>query len=211
MTLTTQFYTMIAMVCMGGWLGAALDTYGRFLKRSTRANYIVFINDILFWVSQGLIIFYTLLVVNEGELRFYVFVAVLCGFAAYQSLLKSIYLRILERFIQAIIVIYQFLIRMGNLFIIKPIKMLFQLIIAILLGLVKIVLVIGNILLKFVLFLLKICFAPFKWIGILIWRIVPNSLKDILENIFFKCAGILRKIENMKHIFIKWWKKIRKL
>lgn len=210
MTLTTQFYTMIAMVCMGGWLGAALDTYGRFLKRSTRANYIVFINDILFWVLQGLVIFYILLVVNEGELRFYVFVAILCGFAAYQSLLKSIYMRMLERIIQTAIAIYQFLIRMGNLLIVKPIKMLFQLIISILLGIVQLIVFVGNILLKVIIFLLKVCFSPFKWTGLLLWKLIPNSVKDILGNIFPKFAGFLRKIENMKHIIINWWKKLRK-
>jgi len=33
MTLTTQFYTMIAMIGMGSFLGAALDTYNFFFKK----------------------------------------------------------------------------------------------------------------------------------------------------------------------------------
>ncbi|TXK91444.1 spore cortex biosynthesis protein YabQ, partial [Parageobacillus sp. SY1] len=43
MSLTTQLATMLAMIGMGSWLGAALDTYNRFLKRQDRAHWIVFI------------------------------------------------------------------------------------------------------------------------------------------------------------------------
>ena len=78
MSLTTQLATMLAMIGMGSWLGAALDTYNRFLQRQDRTHWIVLINDILFWIVQGLIIFYVLLLVNEGELRFYIFLSILC-------------------------------------------------------------------------------------------------------------------------------------
>ncbi|WP_371931952.1 spore cortex biosynthesis protein YabQ [Mesobacillus subterraneus] len=97
MTLSTQFLTMLAMIWMGTLFGASLDTHNRFLKRSKRKSWIVFINDILFWVFQGLSIFYVLFSVNMGELRFYIFLALLCGFAAYQSLFKNMYLKVLER------------------------------------------------------------------------------------------------------------------
>ena len=36
MTLTVQFYTMVAMVAMGVWLGIAMDTYSRFLHPSKK-------------------------------------------------------------------------------------------------------------------------------------------------------------------------------
>lgn len=73
MSVTTQLETMLAMIGMGGWLGLSIDTYSRFLQRRKRARFIVFINDVLFWLLQGLIIFYVLLLVNEGELRVYIF------------------------------------------------------------------------------------------------------------------------------------------
>lgn len=57
MTLSTQFITMLAMVGMGSFFGAALDTYNRFLKRDTQKHWLVFLNDILFWLLQGLTIF----------------------------------------------------------------------------------------------------------------------------------------------------------
>ncbi|WP_099364134.1 spore cortex biosynthesis protein YabQ [Fredinandcohnia onubensis] len=210
MTLSTQFYTLLAMICMGGWLGASLDTYQRFLNRSRRKYFFVFINDILFWIVQGLMFFYTLLLVNEGELRFYVFIAILCGFAAYQSLIKSFYVKALEHIIQAFIRLYGLLLRTGDFLIVRPIKMLYQLIIVILLGILNVLLVFGRILLKTCWILIKICFAPIKWIGIIIWRLLPSALTKNVEKIFWKCAGFLKKVENIKPILIKWWKKIRK-
>lgn len=210
MTLSTQFYTLLAMICMGGWLGASLDTYQRFLNRSRRKYFFVFINDILFWIVQGLLFFYTLLLVNEGELRFYVFIAILCGFAAYQSLIKSFYVKALEHIIQAFIRLYEFLLRTGELLIVRPIKMLYQLIIVILLGILNVLLIFGRILLKTCWILIKICFAPIKWIGIIIWKLLPSAFTKNVEKIFWKCAGFLKKVENIKPILIKWWKKIRK-
>lgn len=211
MTLSTQFYTMIAMIFMGGWLGASLDTYHRFLQRSKRKYFVVFVNDILFWVVQGLSMFYTLLLVNEGELRFYVFVAMLCGYAAYQSLLKSLYLRILEYLIQTAISVYRFLLRTAELLIVRPLKLLYQLLVVIILGILNFLMVFGQLLLKICLMILKICFAPIKWIGMLAWKILPSAFTNYIENIFYKCAGFFQKVENIKPILLKWWKKIRKL
>ncbi len=94
MTLSTQFLTMLSMIGMGSLFGAMLDTYQRFLKRPKRKSLIVFINDLFFWIIQALLIFYTLFQVNNGELRFYIFLALLCGFAAYQSLFKRLIFKI---------------------------------------------------------------------------------------------------------------------
>lgn len=122
MTLSVQFLTMLSMIGMGSLFGASLDTYQRFLKRPVRKSWVVFINDILFWLLQGLAIFYILFLVNEGELRFYIFLALLCGFAAYQALMKNIYLKLLEIVISTIISIYYFIVKVIRLLIIRPVQ-----------------------------------------------------------------------------------------
>ena len=121
MTLSTQFMTMLAMIGMGVFFGAGLDTYNRFLKRSKRKSWLVFINDVLFWILQGLFIFFVLFRVNQGELRFYIFIALLCGFAAYQSLFKGIYLRWLEMLISFVISVFRFFVKIVYLLVYKPI------------------------------------------------------------------------------------------
>lgn len=195
MSLTIQFNTMIAMIVMGGWLGAALDTYGRFLKRPKRASWVVFINDFLFWVVQALLFFYVLLLVNEGQLRFYIILAILCGYAAYQSLLRNVYLRLLELMIRSSIWTYQFIYRLIILLIVRPIKALIQLIIVT-------VIFLGNVLLKILKLLAIVVYTPLKWILQLLWRLLPQKFKMFLLNM----AGILVKTKNN---IVKWWKKFR--
>ena len=112
---------MLSMIGMGALFGVMFDTYQRFLNRPKRNRLIVFVNDLLFWAIQALLIFYTLFLVNNGEIRFYIFIALLCGFAAYQSLLKRVYLRMLELLISAVIAIFQFLKKTFLLLIFKPV------------------------------------------------------------------------------------------
>jgi len=101
MSLSVQFYTMLAMIAMGSFFGGTLDTYNRFLQRRKRKRWVVFVHDVLFWLCQSLLLFYVLFLVNAGEVRFYIFIALLCGFAAYQALFKNGYLKLLEWCIQA--------------------------------------------------------------------------------------------------------------
>jgi spore cortex biosynthesis protein YabQ len=198
MSLNIQFYTMLAMFGVGSWVGAALDTYGRFLKRPARARWFVFVNDVAFWLVQGLIIFYTLLVVNEGELRLYVLLALLCGYAAYQSLLQSFYISFLELLISFVVKTYNFIAKLITVLIINPIRYIIQLLLVLLLGLWK--------LMVFALtFFLKVIFTPIKWVGLVIWRLVPKKFKIFLYN----TAGIFKKIKNFKTIGQKWWDKFR--
>ncbi|RSK25495.1 spore cortex biosynthesis protein YabQ [Bacillus sp. HMF5848] len=210
MSLTTQFFTMIAMVGMGGWFGAALDTYSRFLKRPTRAKWIVFINDILFWFAQGLIIFYVLLLVNEGELRLYIFIALLCGYAAYQSLLKKIYNNFLELLIETIIRIYLFVKRIIQIFVVYPVQWIWRLIVSICVGLVGLCIAFLKVLLKISRFLFTILVAPFLWTGRLLWRLVPNSIRIKVLSFFSNKAGFLKVAKNLAKVWKKWIEKFKK-
>lgn len=210
MSLTTQFYTMLAMVGMGGWLGAALDTYGRFLKRPLRARWVVFINDLLFWLVQGLILFYLLLLVNEGELRIYIFLAVLCGYAAYQSLLKKIYLQLLELFIQTSLTIYRLFIRAGQLMIVKPIVGTIQLLIAIILGTVNILWKLIKWGFKFLWSLVKILLSPVTILFRLLWRLVPRSVENFLIENIRRLAGFFGKFKNITNKIKTWWHRDKK-
>lgn len=209
MTLTTQFYTMLAMVGMGCFFGASLDTYGRFLKRPKRAKWLVFINDLLFWFIQGLVIFYVLLIVNKGELRFYIFIALLCGYAAYQSLMKTVYMSLLEFFIRCVIISYRFLNKMVRILIIKPIILLFKCMIFLLIGVWGMIVTLARILLKISIVGLKVLFAPISWILLLLWRLIPVKYKSKLQIFFRVMAGFSRKVKNIKSIFVNWWKKRR--
>ncbi len=210
MTLSTQFMTMLSMIGMGIAFGITLDTYNRFLNRTKRKRWFVFINDVFFWVLQALVIFYILFLVNRGELRFYIFVALLCGFAAYQSLFKWIYIRLLEIIISTVISIYRFLLKMFYYVIYKPIHSLIILFIYLLKLVGKGLFSLSKILLKTVLWILRVILLPVKWIVMIIWKILPKGIKKIVEKIYNRVAGILRHIKNYLYQLISRWKKDKK-
>lgn len=207
MTLSTQFMTMLAMVGMGSYFGASLDTYNRFLQRSKRKSWIVFCNDVLFWLYQGLSIFYVLFLVNKGELRFYIFLALLCGFAAYQSLFKKSYLRLLEIVISMMISIYRFLRKMFHVLIYKPVYSLILFLVSLVVMMVKGLLALAKGILKVLLFVIKVLLKPFEWMILLIWNILPKKIKKMLEKLYNNGAGLFFRIKNyLIKLFSKWKK-----
>ncbi|WP_175989763.1 spore cortex biosynthesis protein YabQ [Bacillus sp. Marseille-Q1617] len=195
MTLTTQFYTMLSMIGMGALFGASLDTYNRFLNRSQRKRWLVFVNDLLFWIFQALSIFYTLFSVNFGELRFYIFIALLCGFAGYQALLKQGYLHLLEKLILFFISLYNFFVSMVKKIVYSPIKWLVVLLITLVLSIAKGLLKAVTFLLKMVYSIIKwaikLTLSPVWWILKGIWNLLPNHLTKRVEKLYNKMAGII--------------------
>jgi spore cortex biosynthesis protein YabQ len=198
---------MLSMIGMGSLFGVMFDTYQRFLDRPNRKSWIVFINDLLFWVIQALIIFYILFLVNNGELRFYIFVALLCGFAAYQSLFKGIYLKLLEAMIRSVIALYQFIRRAFQLLIYKPVVGIIQLLISIIILLGRGTFSFVKFILKVLLFILKVLWVPIAKIIIILWKLLPKSIKKYVEKLYNKTAGIFMEIKNYLGKWIKKWKR----
>ena len=211
MSLTVQFYTMIAMVSVGSWLGAAIDTYGRFLQREKRAKWFTFINDVLFWLLQGLITFYVLLLVNEGELRFYILIALLCGYAAYQALLKNVYLRGLELIIQWSITSYKVIERIVQALILRPIQLIVQATIVFLIAIGKALYNLGRMLVILIWKVLLIILWPVKVIGLPLWKLTPTFVKKYLVFFITKLEVIYEIIKNKTIKVINYVKNFRKV
>jgi spore cortex biosynthesis protein YabQ len=207
MTLTTQFYTMLSMVSMGILFGISLDTYQRFLNRPKRKRWFVFINDFLFWLVQGLFIFYTLFLVNKGEIRFYIFIALLCGFAAYQSLFKRLYLKLLEFIIQICISTYLFTKKTIIFFIWKPILWIFSLLISLIFAIYKGLLALIRLIYRILKWVLGLIWKIVMWTFLLFWKLVPKKVKKFVEKLYNKWAGIFLRIKNY---FFRWIKRFKK-
>jgi len=197
MTLTTQLQTMLAMIGMGSFLGAALDTYRYFFKRNDKMQWVVFLNDLIFWILQGLIIFYVLLNVNKGELRLYIFLALLCGFALYQSMLQTFYIKSLYFFISIFRTVYRFIVTAIKAIIVKPILLLLQF-------LLMVVKSLSNFLWNFIKWtsqiffnLCKILLAPFILVVKFIWRRFPNSFQLFVKKFLIKLAGIFQSLKKL--------------
>jgi spore cortex biosynthesis protein YabQ len=189
MTLTVQFQTMLAMGFMGIWIGMAVDTYSRFIHEKRKWHWLHFLNDLLFWLVQALLVFYVLLHVNHAEIRFYIFIALICGYAAYRALFENIYKKLLEWFVSAAAAIFRFLYNLFNSLLVMPIKWLIMLITGILLYVLKL-------LQRIIFVLLKILFSPFKWIGSLVWRFIPKQKWYNLKEKYLKVAGFFNSVKN---------------
>ncbi|MDP1421121.1 spore cortex biosynthesis protein YabQ [Peribacillus simplex] len=210
MTLTIQFYTLLAMIGMGSGFGAALDTYSRFLNRSERKRWIVFIHDFLFWIIQGLLIFYVLFLVNEGEFRLYLFLALLCGFSAYQALFKGFYLRFLEFLIILVIKLARFIADSVRMLIFLPIKWVILSVLAIIIGIGKFVFALLKWAGKILLFILNIFWRPLKWILTYIWNLLPVFVTKNVGKFYNKGKGILLKIKNSIFRTLNGWRNKKK-
>lgn len=196
MTLTVQFYTMVSMVAMGLWLGIAMDTYSRFLHPHRKKSFWLYINDVIFWLLQGLLIFYVLFLVNEGTLRLYVFFALLCGYAAYRALFQQLYRHSLERIIIITITIMSVIKSLVTNLVYRPILFILKLLLSLCMMLISIITTIFW-------FIIKLFWVPVKWGFLLLWRLIPLSIRARL----IKTAGIADTIKN----YIKnWLSKLRK-
>ncbi|MGG5254552.1 spore cortex biosynthesis protein YabQ [Neobacillus sp. SM06] len=210
MTLTTQFMTMASMIGMGALFGAMLDTYQRFLQRSKRKHWLVFINDILFWIIQALVIFYVLFLVNRGEFRFYILLALICGFAAYQSLIKRIYLRLLEWMILFVVHTANIIRQVLSLLVVKPVIGLFQLAMFTILFIGRGLFTLVKFIFKIVLLSIKFLSKPIRLILLKIWKVLPKRFKKNVETFYNKTAGFFSKIKNYIRKCVNWWKKRKK-
>ncbi|MFD1362569.1 spore cortex biosynthesis protein YabQ [Lentibacillus salinarum] len=199
MTLDVQFITMISMTCGGFYLGMALDTFRRLSIYWRPRVFLVYVMEISFWLTQTLLLYYVLFRVNSGELRFYVFVALLLGFAMYQALAAKVYKRLLERVIRMTMSIYHMLANMIRAIIVTPILFIVQL-------LVTVVVFTGKLLWHVVRHILKIVWVPVFWLLRLIYRMLPYSIQKNLH----KIAGFYSTIENTcKKWLNKWLSKRR--
>ena len=212
MSLDTQFVTLLSMIAMGVSFGAAFDTYNRFLKRAKRALWIVFINDVLFWCIQALLIFFVLFKANAGEWRFYIVLALLCGYSAYQALLKGLYKKALEGAIYLVLETIHFFVRLGDMLLLKPVKGLIMLLVSIVLFFLNLVIklakglfMLAMMILKALLSIVRVICWPVIRLAIFLWRIIPSAIRKPCEKFFSKIAGIINGMKNNIIVFYDRW------
>ncbi|EIT84175.1 hypothetical protein A374_16668 [Fictibacillus macauensis ZFHKF-1] len=200
MTLSVQFQTMLAMAASGIWVGMAMDTYSRFLRERRKWYWLHFLNDLLFWLLQAFIVFFVLLSVNHAELRFYVFIALLCGFSCYKALLQNVYKVALEGIIRVVMRLYRFFVRLFYGLIVTPVKWVVVTISIIVLWILRAVW-------KIILTVLKLVLLPMKWLLSPLLRFIPKQTWYTLKSKWLAFAGILISLKNTVK---KWFRKEEK-
>ncbi|WP_208587318.1 spore cortex biosynthesis protein YabQ [Gracilibacillus suaedae] len=187
MTLSTQFITIITMIVSGVYLGASYHTFKRLERLWTSSILWKYVLEILFWLIQAVILYFILFFVNEGILRFYIFLAVLCGYAMFKSLFEQAFGRIVDTLIRIVLRIYRFLYRIIEIFVVKPIVFIVSLIVV---SISKVFTALYSLLL----ILLKILGWPVKLILSILQPLLPKNAKKYLHP-FYRFYSKIRKKE----------------
>jgi len=178
------------MMILGGfYLGMAVDTFRRFSWHWKRHVFLRYFLEICFWLMQSLILFYLLFRVNNGEIRFYIFLSCLLGFATYQALAASVYQKLLEVIIRILRGIFQFVKRLIQVLIVSPVKWLFMIAFTIVLWVLQLISTILY-------WVLKVLFFPFGALITFVYQRLPKKVHRFL----YKFAGFY---STMKNIYIK--------
>ncbi|SNZ18198.1 spore cortex biosynthesis protein YabQ [Terribacillus aidingensis] len=186
MTLTVQFLTIVSMIAGGIYLGAAMDTFRRFERHWKKQIIMRYVMECGFWLLQALLLFFLLFQVNQGEMRFYILLALICGFAGYRALFQTSYRRVLEWLIRVIYRIIFIVKRILYVLVLTPLRWLLQGLLVLAGGLLTLVW-------KFIWLLFIILLYPIRMIGRLIWKLTPKKYRKI----YSISAGIYSRMKNI--------------
>lgn len=90
----TQADLFYIFILTGILLGVLFDVF-RILRKSFKtSDLITYIEDVVFWILAGFLLFYTVYKFNNGEIRSYVLLGIALGFTAYLIIFSKIFIKI---------------------------------------------------------------------------------------------------------------------
>lgn len=134
-------------------MGMGFDTYQLFRGIGKFPRWLVFVLDICFWIASVILTFYVLLRVNNGIVRFPIFIGLIIGAWSYFVIGSKAYTQFLKRVIKFSVQLYRTFLKILELLVWRPILAGYRLIVILLTFLLTIVLAIGRFLWRIILFL----------------------------------------------------------
>lgn len=160
-----------------------------------------------FWLVQGLLFFYVLLLTNEGEFRLYIFLAVALGFSMYQALMKQLYMNILKFMMMCVYQTALVLKRLVMSIVFQPIRWLLTLIISAIMFLLHLLLRLVHFTFRLVWKVLSIVCYPLIWLlNVTIIHRIPEKWRTSMRLFFSKGAGILQGTKKLSGTIKTKWK-----
>ena len=123
-----QLYAFIIFILNGLLTGLIFDIFRISRKVFKTPDLITYIEDVLFWVISGLIVMYSIFKFNNGEIRLFVFIGICIGLVIYLLVFSKLFIKFsvyiinfLKKVIQIIIIKpIQFILKLFNKILIKP-------------------------------------------------------------------------------------------
>ena len=124
----TQLHLFLIFIINGLLIGLLFDFF-RILRKATRtSDFITYIEDALFWILTGFIILYSIFIYNNGEIRLFMFLAIILGCIIYMILLSKYIVNISVKVLNFILKIIKKFIKIATMpiiFIITYFKKIF--------------------------------------------------------------------------------------
>ncbi|GIQ67290.1 hypothetical protein XYCOK13_01140 [Xylanibacillus composti] len=154
---------MLAMFVCGSALGIVVDVYRTTARELHMPRLFTPLIDAVFWVAATWAVFRTLLASNEGELRFYVFLALVIGlwfyFKTASSWIQSLVVKVIDTGKRLL----RLLIRLFRLLVIRPV-----------IGLYRLLMIFLGFLAALSIFFYKIVIQCLRPVGkLLLWLLKP--------------------------------------
>ena len=91
---TNQAYLFFVFILNGIAIGLLFDFFRIIRKVFQTRDYITYLEDILFWILTGFMILASAFIFNNGQLRFFMFLAIIVGAIIYMIFISSYVIKI---------------------------------------------------------------------------------------------------------------------
>lgn len=89
-----QLYSFTIYIISGIIIGIFFDVF-RILRRSFKTSDIItYIEDILFWIFSGIFLLFVVFKFNNGEIRSYIIIGLLCGILIYMLTISKYFIKV---------------------------------------------------------------------------------------------------------------------
>lgn len=160
MSVSVQLQTVAFMSLCGALMGIGFDTYHVFKGKGRFPPWLVFLLDVIFWVLSVAVVFFVLIRVNDGIVRFPIFIGMLAGAWFYFLLGSKKYIQFLLTMIKFTQWLYKTTLKLIDIFIVRPVLFIYKIIWMLLTFLFSIFMTIFTFLWR----VLRVLASPFaKW------------------------------------------------
>lgn len=93
--IANQVYVFFWSILVGVVLALIFDFFRISRRKGTTKNFVVYIQDVLYWIIVAIIIIISAFVTNDGELRGYMFIGYAIGAIFYLILFSKLFIKII--------------------------------------------------------------------------------------------------------------------
>ena len=89
-----QIFNLFIFTFTGILIGIIFDIFRIIRKSFKTPDFVTYIEDILFWLLTGFILLFSIFTFNNGELRLYIFLALILGLVIYLLTISKYFIKI---------------------------------------------------------------------------------------------------------------------